>query len=80
MSGTGDTHDGKFGARFDRKGHVIQVVSDARALGGQEKEAVVMLERPKGSPFTLRCDEGPYLNGNDKAPPPLSFLTSSIGF
>ena len=70
----------KLGSRFDRKGHVIQVFADAHTLERQEKEAVVMLERPEGSPFTLRCDEGSYLHGDDTAPPPLSYLTSSIAF
>ena len=74
------TQNDKLGSRFDRKGHVIEAFAEAQALDRQEKEAVVTLERPEGSSFTLRCDEGAYLNGDDTAPPPLSYLTSSIAF
>lgn len=75
-----DAHEHKVGARFDRQGHVIEAFADARTLERQQKEAVVTLERPEGAAFTLRSDEGPYLDGDDAAPPPLSYLTSSIAF
>lgn len=48
----------------------------ARALSGSEfqKEALVASSRT-GKIWRLASDEGPYLNGSDAAPCPLSFLT-----
>jgi hypothetical protein len=76
MSGSGE----KFGKKFDRSGHVIEVVAHAEALDEQRKSARVDLVSPAGSTFTIECDEGAYLRGGDTAPPPLSYLTSSIAF
>ena len=70
----------KLGRRFDRKGHVIEVVVEADAVERQRKTASVTLLQPEGGTFTIDCDEGAYLNGDDTAPPPLSYLTSSIAF
>ena len=70
----------KFGKKFDRSGHVIEVIATAEALDKQRKKAQVDLVSPAGSTFTIECDEGPYLRGDDTAPPPLSYLTSSIAF
>ncbi|MBI4464473.1 MAG: hypothetical protein HY647_07190 [Acidobacteria bacterium] len=72
--------EAKAGERFARKGHSLEVVVEARALEKQHKGAQVTLVQPAGRTFTLECDEGAYLNGDDTAPPPLSFLTSSIAF
>ena len=72
--------DEKFGKKFDRSGHVIEVVAEAEALDKQRKKAKVDLLSPAGSTFTIECDEGAYLRGDDTAPPPLSYLTSSIAF
>jgi hypothetical protein len=66
--------------RFDRGGHFIEVLAEAEALEGQRKSAEVTLLEPTGTTFTLRSDEGDYLQGDDSALPPLSFLTSSIAF
>lgn len=70
----------KFGKKFDRSGHVVEVVAHAEALDKQRKKARVELVSPPGSTFTIECDEGAYLRGDDTAPPPLSYLTSSIAF
>ena len=69
-----------FGRRFDRKGHVIEVEAEAEALDKQRKSASVRLTQPEGRWFTVPCDEGAYLKGDDTAPPPLSYLTSSVAF
>lgn len=66
--------------RFDRGGHVIEVVSEARAMERQRKRAEVTLVQPEGTGFVIECDEGAYLNGGDTAPPPLSYLTASVAF
>ncbi len=76
MTETGE----KFGKRFDRSGHVIEVVAEAQAFDKQRKTARVELVSPAGGTFTIECDEGAYLRGDDTAPPPLSYLTSSIAF
>lgn len=70
----------KFSKKFDRSGHVIEVIAEATALEAQKKEATVDLVTPAGSRFTIQCDEGAYLKGDDTAPPPLAYLTSSIAF
>lgn len=70
----------KMGQRFARRGHELQLVVEAEARERQFKTARATLEKPAGTTFTLECDEGPYLEGDDTAPPPLSFLTSSIAF
>jgi hypothetical protein len=70
----------KAGRRFDRKGHVVEVLAEAQVIERQRKTASVRLVKPDGRAFTLECDEGAYLEGDDTAPPPLSFLTTSIAF
>ena len=70
----------KAGERFSRQGHTLELVVEAEALEKQHKRASATMLKPEGRTFTLECDEGPYLHGSDTAPPPLSFLTSSIAF
>ena len=70
----------KFGKKFDRAGHVIEVVASADALDKQKKSAVIDLVSPAGSTFAIECDEGAYLKGDDTAPPPLAYLTASVAF
>ncbi|MBI3090714.1 MAG: hypothetical protein HYY96_08605 [Candidatus Tectomicrobia bacterium] len=72
--------DEKVSSRFSRQGHELTVVVEAKALEKQRKEAEVTLVAPPGRTFTLHCDEGAYLNGDDTAPPPLAFLSASVGF
>ncbi len=70
----------KLGKRFSRKGHELELVVEAEAFEKQRKEARASLVNPSGRTFTIQCDEGPYLRGDDTAPPPLSYLTSSVAF
>ncbi|HYU17341.1 MAG TPA: hypothetical protein VEQ11_01450 [Chloroflexota bacterium] len=72
--------DSKFGGRFSRAGHELSRVVEATALENQRKEARATLVSPPGTTFTITCDEGPYLQGDDTAPPPLSLLSASIAF
>ena len=67
-------------ARFSRGGHELVLEVDAEALARQRKEARATLTHPPATTFTLHCDEGPYLDGEDTAPPPLAFLSSSVAF
>ncbi len=68
------------GERFSRRGHELVLEVNAETLGRHKKTAEVALKQPPGTTFTIESDEGPYLDGDDTAPPPLSFLTSSIAF
>jgi organic hydroperoxide reductase OsmC/OhrA len=59
----------------NRHGQTVRVW--ARSLAGMQKEAVVVSAR-SGRAWRLASDEGPYLNGYDAAPCPLSFLTTGM--
>ena len=59
----------------DRHGRSVRVV--ARSLSVMQKEAVVV-STAGGPAWRLASDEGPYLNGFDSAPCPLSFLTTGM--
>jgi hypothetical protein len=50
----------------------------ARSLSGMQKEALVTSSDGEGAVWRLSSDEGPYLNGGDVAPCPLSFLTTGM--
>lgn len=56
----------------NRHGQSVRVF--ARSLSVMQKEAIVVSTR-SGRAWRLASDEGPYLNGFDSAPCPLSFLT-----
>jgi hypothetical protein len=45
-----------------------------------KKRATVTLEQPEGSTFSIICDEGAYLAGEDTAPPPLAYFSAGIAF
>lgn len=44
------------------------------------KEAKVRLVQPANVTYEIACDEGPWLGGDDSAPPPLAFFSASIAF
>jgi len=50
---------------------------DARAMGGHQKEALV-LEGDPGPAWRLVSDEGPILKGSDMAPFPLGFFNAGL--
>lgn len=58
----------------------VQVRVNAEDLGNQKKRAVVSLESPEGSAWSITCDEGAYLGGEDTAPPPLAYFSAGIAF
>ena len=49
-----------------------------RSLSEMQKEALVASTDGDGTVWRLSSDEGPYLNGSDLAPCPLSFLTTGM--
>jgi hypothetical protein len=64
-----------FTAPANRLGQALRTY--ARSLSVMQKEAVVMSSLT-GRAWRLASDEGPYLNGHDVAPCPLSFLSTGM--
>jgi hypothetical protein len=58
----------------------LRIRVTASALERMQKQAVVSLESPVGSTWSIRCDEGSYLDGDDAAPPPLAYFSAAIAF
>lgn len=58
----------------------LRVSLKAESLDGMKKRAIVTLEQPEGSTFSIICDEGAYLGGEDTAPPPLAYFSAAIAF
>ncbi|MBI2358997.1 MAG: hypothetical protein HYV04_08850 [Deltaproteobacteria bacterium] len=58
----------------------LRVSLEAESLNGMKKRAIVTLEQPEGSTFSIICDEGAYLGGEDTAPPPLAYFSAAIAF
>ena len=58
----------------------LRVAIEAESLDGMRKKAIVTLEQPEGSTFSMICDEGAYLAGEDIAPPPLAYFSAGIAF
>ena len=63
------------GAPVARRAEAVRVY--ARSLSAMQKEALVVSRRT-GETWRLASDEGAYLNGDDEAPCPLSFLTTGM--
>ncbi|MGI9474762.1 MAG: OsmC family protein, partial [Rubripirellula sp.] len=51
---------------------------EAESLENMRKRATVRVDQPHGSSFEIICDEGPYLGGDDSAPPPLAYYSASL--
>lgn len=58
----------------------LKITLEAESLDGMKKKAVVTLVQPEGSTFSIICDEGAYLDGEDTAPPPLAYFSAAIAF
>ena len=56
-----------------RRGVAVRLL--VRSLSEMQKEALVTSTEGEGAVWRLSSDEGPYLNGTDMAPCPLSFMT-----
>ena len=63
-----------------RQDRELRVAIEAESLEGMKKRAIVTLEQPEGSTFSIICDEGSYLAGEDSAPPPLAYFSAGIAF
>ena len=58
----------------------LVITLEANSLERMRKQATVTIEQPKGSTFSIICDEGPYLDGDDSAPAPLAYYSAGIAF
>jgi hypothetical protein len=58
----------------------LQVRLSAESLENMKKQATVTLEAPEGSTWSILCDEGAYLGGDDTAPPPLVYFSAAVAF
>lgn len=62
------------------KGKKIEVRLIAEAREGMKKRATVAVEPPGFSPFSMWCDEGTSMGGDDSAPAPLAYFSAAIAF
>lgn len=58
----------------------LRVHLTAETLENMKKKATVTLEAPEGSTWSIQCDEGAYLGGDDTAPPPLVYFSAAVAF
>lgn len=56
------------------------VIVEAQAGDNMKKLARVHVDRPGATTFTIECDEGRHVGGDDTAPPPLAFFTTGVAF
>ncbi len=71
--------EGAVGLR-DTQDREVRLRITAEAADKMKKRAEVTLEAPVGSTYAIFCDEGPYLGGDDEAPPPLAYFSAGIAF
>ena len=55
-----------------------EVLCSIKSEDGMRKEATVL--DITGEKWKIICDEGPYLNGADSAPPPLAYFSAGMAF
>lgn len=58
----------------------LRVSLSAESGENMKKRATVTLEAPEGSTWSIECDEGAYLGGDDTAPPPLAYFSAAVAF
>ncbi len=68
---------GTLGLQPPEDRHGLSLRTWVRSLAGMQKEAVV-INGATGQAWRFASDEGPYLDGNDVGPCPLSFLTTGM--
>ena len=67
-------------ALADKQDRTYDIVVSANQLDNMRKQAVVKVGVPGTSVFSITCDEGPALGGDDTAPAPLAYFCASIAF
>jgi hypothetical protein len=68
------------GVEAPQEGNEIRVRLTAESRDKMKKRALVTLEIPGFSPFSMWCDEGTSLGGDDSAPAPLAYFSAAIAF
>ena len=74
------TADGSPSSLQEHQDRELRVRVSAESLENMKKRAVATLEAPVGSTWSILCDEGAYLSGDDAAPPPLVYFSAAIAF
>lgn len=54
--------------------------AEASWMGGMRQQAQVRVVNPPSRVYTLVCDEGEHMGGEDSAPPPLAFFIAGVVF
>jgi len=67
-------------ALADKQHRTYDIVVSADHLENMRKQAAVRVGVPGTSVFSIVCDEGPALGGDDTAPAPLAYFCASIAF
>jgi hypothetical protein len=64
---------------FQRRDVILE--AEVKYLEKMQQEAVVqIINPPSKKTYTLICDEGEHMGGDDVAPPPLAFFLAGILF
>jgi hypothetical protein len=67
-------------AQEAQEGREIWVRLTAESRHNMKKRALVAVEVPGFSTFSMWCDEGTSLGGDDSAPAPLAYFSAAIAF
>jgi hypothetical protein len=68
------------GGTEETEGKEIEVWLTAESRENMKKRALVALEVPGFSPFSMWSDEGTSMGGDDSAPAPLAYFSAAIAF
>jgi hypothetical protein len=63
-----------------QEGKEIRVKVNAESREGMKKRALAGIEVPGFSTFSMWCDEGLSMGGDDSAPAPLAYFAAAIAF
>jgi hypothetical protein len=63
-----------------QEGKEIRVRLTAESRDNMKKRALVALETPGFGTFSVWCDEGTSMGGDDSAPAPLAYFSAAIAF
>lgn len=58
----------------------VVLEAEAAWIGGKRQQAQVRVVSPPSRVYTLVCDEGAHMGGEDSAPPPLAFFMVGVVF
>ncbi len=64
----------------ETEGKEIEVRLTAESREDMKKRATVAVEVPGFSTFSMWCDEGTSMGGDDSAPAPLAYFSAAIAF